>query len=423
MTKIKIVDEPMGKGKTNAAIKYLHENGRNRKVVYATPFLNEIARVKAGCPFMQEPIPVSNEGKKGSFMWLAEREMPIITTHSLLGDTLNRDDIAKFKEFNYTTLILDETLQAFGCVKENAQDFSAMVIAEYVKVEKDGLLNFDDYSGNLLSDKKQLLKTRNIYLLDDLENYTKKNIHLVTELLPELWDCFEEVWILTYRFHHSDLRAYFDAYDMPYQYWHLENGNFTEGQQCDILKMPPIDIYEGDMNEIGVGRSALSKSWYKNNPEKLSILKRHINNYIRNIMNAKSSKVCWSTFKKYKEKLAGRGYTKSYVSCNMRATNDFQDRTVIAYTVNRFLNPSIKRFLSNRGVEFDEDQMMLSEMLQFLFRTALRNNEAVSLYCPSFRMRTLLKEFIEVKPNIQLSDVLKVLAVARIKRNRKEEAC
>ena len=400
ITIIKIIDEPMGRGKTNAAIKYLKIHGQNDKIVYATPFLNEIQRILSKCSFCQEPKLVSSDGKKGSFLWLAEREHTIATTHALLADRLGRTDLTKFKEFNYKTLILDETLQAFDCSEENLTDLKAIVAAGHIEINNDGLLTFNNYDGNLLRKNSQL-NNKNVYLAADLNNYKSKSIPLITSLLPELWDCFEEVLILTYRFVHSDLRIYFDINNMTYEYWHLEEGQFVEGQRSETFKIPPINIYEGKLNDVGNHKNALSLSWYKKNITKLSILKNNTNNYIRNIKKAKNNNACWTTFADYEKKIKGKGYTKGFLACNARATNVFQDRNVVAYLINRFLNPLIKQFFIGKEINFDEDQMMLNEMLQFLFRTAVRKNEPISLYCPSLRMRTLLKAFIEENKTLE----------------------
>ena len=80
---------------------------------------------------------------------------------------------------------------------------------------------------------------------------------------------------------------------------------------------------------------------------------------------------------------------------NSRATNEYRDRKYIAYTVNRFINPYMKAFFHSKGIEVNEDKYALSEMLQFIFRSAIRCGESINIYIPSKRMRTLLKNWIE----------------------------
>ena len=49
MNKITVVDAPMGKGKTSWAIKYMNELGKEyfrNRIIYITPYLDEVKRVK-----------------------------------------------------------------------------------------------------------------------------------------------------------------------------------------------------------------------------------------------------------------------------------------------------------------------------------------------------------------------------------------
>ena len=49
------------------------------------------------------------------------------------------------------------------------------------------------------------------------------------------------------------------------------------------------------------------------------------------------------------------------------------------------------------GKEF-EDKFALSELVQFIYRSASRNNKPIDVYIPSKRMRTLFLEWLK-KPN------------------------
>ena len=52
------------------------------------------------------------------------------------------------------------------------------------------------------------------------------------------------------------------------------------------------------------------------------------------------------------------------------------------------------RFLESKGVTVDEDGFALSEMLQFIWRSAIRDNKEINIYIPSSRMRNLLVGWI-----------------------------
>ena len=46
------------------------------------------------------------------------------------------------------------------------------------------------------------------------------------------------------------------------------------------------------------------------------------------------------------------------------------------------------------NISVDEDGFALSEMLQFIWRSAIREGKDIWVYIPSIRMRNLLKQWI-----------------------------
>ena len=64
-------------------------------------------------------------------------------------------------------------------------------------------------------------------------------------------------------------------------------------------------------------------------------------------------------------------------------------------TINKYFNPCIKNFLLSKGIEVNEDGYALSEMLQFLWRSGIREGKHITVYIPSSRMRHLLKNWIK----------------------------
>ena len=74
--------------------------------------------------------------------------------------------------------------------------------------------------------------------------------------------------------------------------------------------------------------------------------------------------------------------------------NEYKDRVSVAYPINKFMNPYVKKFFENNKVTVDEDGFAISEMLQFIWKSAIREGKKISLYIPSIRMRTLLKKWI-----------------------------
>ena len=106
----------------------------------------------------------------------------------------------------------------------------------------------------------------------------------------------------------------------------------------------------------------------------------------------------WTTFKSSKDKLVDRNtgrFRSNFLQISSRATNEFRDRTDIAYMANRFVDPNIAKFFSTRDIEVDSDRFALSEMLQWIWRSAIRDNKPINLLLPSKRMKDLLMSWIE----------------------------
>lgn len=398
MENIKIVDMPMGRGKTQAAIRYLIDYGKCKKIIYVTPFLKEIERVKKEAASegirLYEPNQKHGHGSKhASLMKLIAQGENIATTHALL-ECLTANDCSEILKQGYI-LILDETIDVINAITISARDLKALIAQEDVLIEFNNKISLSkDYDGNLIN-FKEVMNSKDVFIVDDLKNCKKGKVALIKTMLPEVWISFNEVFILTYRFEYDLMRAYFDFYKIPYEYWEVKHGMFEYGRNIAPMEMPRIDIYDGHLNDIGKDCYALSKSHFNKNRRCLcKMVKSMLHGYLRNSEKAKSIEILWTCYKEHVNKLKGNGYTKGFLACNARATNEYQNRTVVAYPINRFIDPKVKLFFQQNNIVFDEEQWALSELLQFLFRSALRKGKPIKLYIPSSRMRGLLNEYI-----------------------------
>ena len=222
----------------------------------------------------------------------------------------------------------------------------------------------------------------------------------------EAFNAFKKVYILTYMFRAQVQRYYYDYYHLPYSYVYvtgdsIENYTFTDNAE-QISKIEYdfpnlIHILEDKkLNQIGAREHDLSKNWYVRNAGNAVIeqLKNDISNFFKHKRKTKTGSNLWTTFKDFKNVLSGKGYGRAFVPLNMRASNKYRDRVSVAYPVNRYLNTGSKNFFLQHGVEVDEDGFALSEMLQFIWRSAIRDGKEIWIYVPSARMRELLKNWI-----------------------------
>ena len=116
---------------------------------------------------------------------------------------------------------------------------------------------------------------------------------------------------------------------------------------------------------------------------------------LKNIFKAPSKEVLWTAFKGSSDQLLGKGYASAFIPYNLRASNEYSNRKYLAYCVNNFPRPWEVKYYREHGAEVDADGYALSILIQWIFRSAIRNGEEVWLYLPSARMRSLLRQWLD----------------------------
>jgi hypothetical protein len=102
----------------------------------------------------------------------------------------------------------------------------------------------------------------------------------------------------------------------------------------------------------------------------------------------------WSVFSKATPYIRDKGFLHSDLAFNTKATNDYRDKTVLAYCVNVFMQTCVKQHFIANGIKVDEERYALSIMVQWIWRSAIRDGKEVWIYVPSKRMRDLLINWI-----------------------------
>lgn len=249
--------------------------------------------------------------------------------------------------------------------------------------------------------------------------YAVNNTAFIWNFPAKIFSLLEEVYILTYLFDGQLQRYFYDLHGIEYEYFSVERNSdryklvprtneadLTDRQQLKQL----IHVYDGKLNDVGEKETALSKNWLmnKHNVSKVKQLKKNLYNYFRNERKTNAEDFMWTTFKDAKKKLSGKGFTREepksnddtsrgkacFTSFNLRATNKYRHKIVLAFCLNRFMNPVESHFFRNNGVQVNEEFLALSDLLQWLFRSAIREGKEVHVYIPSKRMRLLLVQWL-----------------------------
>lgn len=422
-----ICDAIMGSGKSSAAITYMNEHAE-RRFIYITPYNSETERIRDKCPRLRFRLPSkalaeSKHSKVEHTRSLIAKGCNISTTHQAFA-RYDPDMLAAIRERGYT-LIIDEELSALTRLEQNPNDVDIL--------EQTGCIRYDpttkqynvvrdfDWRGTSFEPlMKQLARNNLVNIYDgsvkndpafaasEKKSAVRKGALFYWEIPVDALGAFDDVIILTYLFDGQDLYYYFKMTGVDARILHVgcENGEF---RFTDKLGYMPeytatlgerIRIYETNvMCRIGEPKNALSASWMLHaTKDDAKSLRRHAENFAHNIMHAKKDRVMWTTRKAYRHKIAPRGYTRDdcFVPMNQRASNEYKHKNVLMYMANVYNDPFKKRYFETMtGERCDDDRYGLSMMIQWIWRSAIRDGKSIDIYIPSKRMRDLLKDWIK----------------------------
>lgn len=83
-----------------------------------------------------------------------------------------------------------------------------------------------------------------------------------------------------------------------------------------------------------------------------------------------------------------------FLQCSSRATNAYRNRSVMVHCYNRFPHVTVSTFLQDYGAEVDPNQFALSELVQWVWRSRIRDGKPIQLCILSKRMRKLFQDWL-----------------------------
>jgi len=424
---ITVVDSYCGSGKTMWAIQHINEIRKDQRILFITPFLSECKRIKAQCAsknFVSPDVRSGRGRKMNSLIQLIRSGKNIVSTHALFSN-LDEELITELQKKNYT-LIIDEAMEILKKVniyedldadkgeEKTYVDLKTLISKDIIKVSDYGEVSWNE---DAILDKYKYIETK-----------SKLNSLIMIDDTVLMWtfpytifknDLFKEIYILTYQFDFQLQYYYFKYYNIDYfkkevvkngdsgKYELVDFGKFSLDvdfrkniksliEICDSEKLNAIGSHSIFLSEK-TPVTALSMSWYKRNEDELKTIQKNMINYFKNIVSSSGKERMWTTFKDYQAKIKGDGVSsKNFIAINARATNDFANRKYLAYVINRYLSPSFSHFFTQQGICLDQDKFALSELVQWIWRSAIRNGEKIYIYIPSERMRGLLQNWLDI---------------------------
>lgn len=406
---IKIVDSIMGSGKTEHIIDLMNSEMEQDNIIYITPYIDEVKRIKDRVISKRFYEPKEKEeihfySKSASLKYMLKNSYNIATTHALF-KIIDNETEDLLEASNYV-LVLDEVLDVISHVELKKADLH-IVFEGYKLLEADddgtvrlgsGAKAYMELGGGKFDYLLSMAKLERLFLFQDTI--------LLWEFPVSVFKHFKDVYILTYLFDGQIQKHFFDYYKVDYTKFSIINTDnvrklvpydkkYDEARILDLKSK--IDIYDGKYNTVGESPTSLSFNWYKTKTSSVKeVIGKNVYNFFRHEKGLLYKDCIWTS---YKNSIKVANYAKSFIPHNLRATNDYSDTKAVAYCVNRYVSPFIDRYFSEKGIIVNHDIYALSEMLQLIWRSGIRNNEPISVYIPSKRMRELLIKFLNKEFN------------------------
>ena len=447
----RIVDSPMGIGKSSSLLEYLRFGGfyfnndfidslrrtgifddlqKDRFIIFVSTIRERDERflleLNAKCP---EQPPYNK-----SILDLIRNGENIVTTQALFG-LFNDETIEAFRKSDCVYhAFFDEIPSLFRGVIGGAQrpdSFDGvtrfgtadvlLMQQEHMIVNKNGVVKFNpdcDYNRKYKDYKvfdavKHLSRSCTLYPSGDKDG---KFTSIVAFAKRELFACFKICWFFSYLTHGSLLHKYCLMNNINMEYYHIADGKISMNPDGAFAETYPegmerLVILDDRLFNM---ENSLSKEWYKRlRTDKTGLGLKTLKTRFRNayeFMQAhgvRGHTFMFTTFNAYKDMLQsdGRRYPtmKRFLPCNTKATNDYSNCIGVAYLCNRFYDVNCTNFLAQLAkqqnkpeLEFDNDNYALSELLQFIWRSNVRvkdSDKSVYVWVPDRRMRQLLQDF------------------------------
>lgn len=418
---IKVCDAVMGSGKTIAAINYMKSH-RNGRFIYISPYLSELKRIKNECKGMRFYEPTgkfikTKVTKVCHLEYLLSKGQNVVCTHQAF-KSLTSDVVNYITKYDYT-LIMDESIDLLVPLKYKSCDFEMLFELGVIK-SKDRRFCIDpEYDGRF--DESIIASFIKMCRFRDVTCIRRECHKQSNESVDSLWEyyfweipldvikAFKNIYILTYLFGSSILKQMLELEKMNYEYvyvTHSEEQGYGFGDINNayfppyLSKLSSLIKIENKkrFNNVGEDTYSCSQNWYNKSAHNVDMVRSKLLSYFTYYnKSADSNRKMWSCFRDTEKKLKYSGYASGFVPFNIRSSNDYRDRDILAYCVNIFMPTTERNFYRANGIKIEdglEDEYALSIMLQWIWRSAIRDGKPIKIYIPSKRMRELLNDWI-----------------------------
>lgn len=419
--KVEILDSIMGSNKTNRVLDWIDSNP-NERYLYISPLLSEVdntSRLATNLKHVSFEFPTTDESDTKSDDLLSKLEIGanISCTHSLyLGMSEKHLDL--IEKYGYI-VIIDEEVGVIDAFRKYSTDDLAYLSAngDIEISEEDGMIS---WVGAELGKKAKYKQFYNLCKAKAVYATRRSDTMLVTQMPVELFTRAKRVIIMTYMFKGNVLDNFLKLKKVEVIPFTDVSPTIIDRQSIrDLIDLKPLDrkLLKLGMSVYGYGK--MDKKGFD-----------LISNYIRSTglsVGAKAKDTMYTCPKdvspvemKSGKRVAPRGFltyktdlvdddgnvlldTKGkpktqdnfcWLHSGCRATNKYSYKWYLAHCYDRHPNLSVETYLYEYGSPIDKNVFALSEMLQWIWRSRIRNGEPVVLVIPNMRMHNLFLDWL-----------------------------
>lgn len=438
MQHVELLDSLMGNGKTTATLRYIESlalANRSNRWVFCSEYLSELEKRTAENPAASHlwriPSEHGDATKTDNLIEILKEPgtQLIAITHALLLKASENDYVNNLLKEKGYSLFLDETIELIN--PYNGIKFSDFLLHKRdnrlaVDENNYGLVQWIDNSVDEIGEEFTFTKLRNdaskgrVYASIIAGKSVNDSVSLVTMPSDVLLYQFNRVVLSTYQFDDTLMAAYFLIKGIkwvPFTGVQLHRGT-TKRSIGKLVTL--ITKHDKKFDKV-----ALSSTWWddrKRTKEDYKLL----NNTIRNIGDNHGCKADpWKLgYTVPKDSLAVQrepkgihptGYPHSkclvdvdgnptdeidkhnncYIPTNARASNEYAGKDVMVHAYNRYPLQSVARYLDTYNVRYSAERFALNELLQWVWRSAVRDGKPIHLAILSKRMRSLYSDWLK----------------------------
>lgn len=413
---IKIIDEIMGLGKSEYMKEHIRRSAGQHPFIYVAQYIDETERFGEYAA-LEQPVDSGRHKTKGADMIeLLSEGRSLAITHELFRRSMRGEALRYLKQYEYE-LIIDEEMAVISLKDYSARDIENSrdsiftieeeehggMVSQVIKwIPMDEVETHEYKRNGRFNDLREMAEGSLTYIYAEKKN----SVFIASELIPHiLTDEFfpNGITFMTYMFKYSTLWAYFERNGIQYELQPIValDGSTTAAIKeraktlitlCDSVATNTIpwnnkrDYWQLSMTDLLDERTS---------PKLREALVKKITTWLKNKAQVGKNKLLIGTFVAVARSLEFSPYQRQCEAFNLKATNKLRHRTAVAYIANVFAPEECTYYFPEECRDACVQQYALSTMVQFIWRSAIRNGEPIHLYIPSKRMRELFENWME----------------------------